>query len=145
MTVEEIQQVVADFAAAARRAKDAGLDGIEVAGANGMLPTQFLSSGINDRKDEYGGPLANRARFGLEVVRAIREAVGPDFCVGYKISVQERLDELLPWLPKGNTIEESLRMCRWLEEAGVDYLHISAGGGFPTRATRRASFLRRRS
>jgi 2,4-dienoyl-CoA reductase-like NADH-dependent reductase (Old Yellow Enzyme family) len=129
--VQEIQEVVEMFAAASRRAKEAGLDGIEVAGANGMLPTQFLSSGINDRDDEYGGPLENRARFGLEVVRAIREAVGPDFCVGYKISIQERLNELLPWLPKGNTVEESIQMCKWLEEAGVDYLHISAGGGFP--------------
>jgi 2,4-dienoyl-CoA reductase (NADPH2) len=131
MTVEEIQDVVGMFAAAARRAQEAGLDGVEVAGANGMLPTQFLSSGINDRTDAYGGPLENRARFGLEVVRAIREAVGPDFCLGYKISIQERLNELMPWLPKGNTLEESLQMCRWLEEAGVDYLHVSAGGGFP--------------
>jgi 2,4-dienoyl-CoA reductase-like NADH-dependent reductase (Old Yellow Enzyme family) len=131
MTIAEIHEVVDMFAQAARRAKEAGLDGVEVAGANGMLPTQFLSSGINDRTDAYGGPLENRARFGLEVVRAIREAVGPDFCVGYKISIQERLNELLPWLPKGNTLEESLQMCRWLEEAGADYLHVSAGGGFP--------------
>ena len=75
-------------------------------------------------------------------MRAIREAVGPDFCVGYKISIQERLNELLPWLPKGNTIEESLQMCRWLEEAGVDYLHISApAAASRTRATRPASSL----
>jgi 2,4-dienoyl-CoA reductase-like NADH-dependent reductase (Old Yellow Enzyme family) len=131
MTAQEIADVVEMFAQAARRAKEAGLDGVEVAGANGMLPTQFLSSGINDRKDDYGGPLENRARFGLEVVRAIRDTVGPEFCVGFKISVQERLDELMPWLPKGNTLEESLQMCRWLDEAGVDYLHVSAGGGFP--------------
>lgn len=70
MTVAEIREVVEMFAAAARRTKEAGLDGVEVAGANGMLPTQFLSSGINDRKDSYGGSLENRARFGLEVVRA---------------------------------------------------------------------------
>ncbi len=131
MTVQEIAEVVEMFAQAARRAQEAGLDGVEVAGANGMLPTQFLSSAINDRKDVYGGPLENRARFGLEVVRAIRESVGPEFCVGYKISIQERLDELMPWLKRGNTLEESLQMCRWLEEAGADYLHVSAGGGFP--------------
>jgi 2,4-dienoyl-CoA reductase-like NADH-dependent reductase (Old Yellow Enzyme family) len=131
MTGGEIEEVVAMFAQAARRAQEAGLDGVEVAGANGMLPTQFLSSAINDRTDEYGGPLENRARFGLEVVRAIRDAVGKDFCVGYKISVQEKLNELLPWLPEGNTLEESLQTCRWLEEAGADYLHVSAGGGFP--------------
>jgi 2,4-dienoyl-CoA reductase (NADPH2) len=131
MTKAEIDEVVEMFAAASRRAKEAGLDGVEVAGANGMLPTQFLSSAINDREDEYGGSLENRARFGLDVVRAIRDAVGPDFCLGYKISIQERMNELLPWLPKGNTVEESIQMCKWLEEAGVDYLHISAGGGFP--------------
>ena len=55
------------YAAGAGRAREAGLDGVEVAGANGMMPTQFLSSAINDRKDEYGGSLENRARFGLEV------------------------------------------------------------------------------
>jgi 2,4-dienoyl-CoA reductase (NADPH2) len=131
MTLEQIRDVIRMFAAAARRAREAGLDGLEVAGANGMLPTQFLSSAINDRKDEYGGSLENRARFGLEVVRAIRAEVGDDFCLGYKISVEERLNELLPWLPRGNKVEESLQMCRWLQEAGVDYLHISAGGGFP--------------
>jgi 2,4-dienoyl-CoA reductase (NADPH2) len=131
MSVGEIAEVIECFAAAARRAQAAGLDGIEIAGANGMLPTQFLSSAINDRDDEYGGPLANRARFPLQVVGAIREAVGPDFCVGFKISIRERLNELLPWLPSGNTLEESLQVGKWLEEAGVDYLHVSAGGGFP--------------
>ena len=74
MTLQEIDEVVELFGQAARRAKEAGLDGVEVAGANGMLPTQFLSSAINDRDDAYGGALESRARFGLEVVRAIREA-----------------------------------------------------------------------
>ena len=131
MTVEQIREVVGMFAAGARRAREAGLDAVEVAGANGMMQTQFLSSAINDREDEYGGSLENRARFGLEVVRAMRAEVGPDFCIGYKISIEERLDELLPWHKRGNTVEESIQMCRWLEEAGVDYLHVSAGGGFP--------------
>ena len=131
MTIAEIGDVVRAFAAAARRAREAGLDGVEVAGANGMLPTQFLSSAINDRHDDYGGSLENRARFAIEIVRAIRAEVGDGFCLGFKLSVRERLNELLPWLPSGNTLTESLRVCRWLEEAGVDYLHISVGGGFP--------------
>ena len=131
MTVEQIAAVVQTFAAAARRAREAGLDGVELAGANGMLFTQFLSSAINDRDDEYGGSLENRARFALEVVRAIRAEVGPDFCLGFKISVREHLNELLPWLRNGNTQDESVQVCRWLEQAGVDYLHISVGGGFP--------------
>jgi 2,4-dienoyl-CoA reductase-like NADH-dependent reductase (Old Yellow Enzyme family) len=131
LTTEGVREVVRMFADGARRAKEAGADGIELAGANGVLFTQFLSSAINDRNDEYGGSLENRARFSLEVVRAIREQVGPDYCLGFKISIEEVLNELLPWLKRGNTVEESLQVCRWLEEAGVDYLHVSSGGGFP--------------
>ena len=69
MTVPEIHEVVEQFAQGARRAREAGLDGVELHGANGYLITQFLSSGINDRTDDYGGPVENRARFALEVVR----------------------------------------------------------------------------
>src|SRR5690606_18973972 len=72
MTREQIKQVVQEFADGARRARMAGLDGVELHGANGYLITQFLSSGINDRKDEYGGSLENRARFVREIVAAIR-------------------------------------------------------------------------
>ena len=79
MTTAQIKDTAAAFAEGARRAREAGLDGVELHGANGYLITQFLSSAINDRKDEYGGPLENRARFVLEVVRAIRAKVGHDF------------------------------------------------------------------
>jgi 2,4-dienoyl-CoA reductase-like NADH-dependent reductase (Old Yellow Enzyme family) len=131
LTREQIGEVVEGFAQAARRTREAGLDGVELAGANGMLFTQFLSPSINDRKDEYGGPLENRARFALDVVRAIRREVGHDFCLGFKISVEEAPRELLPWLRRGNSVEDVLTVCRWLEEAGVDFLHVSAGTGFP--------------
>ena len=73
MTTEQIRETVEAFAQGARRAREAGLDGVELHGANGYLITQFLSSAINDRKDEYGGALENRARFVLEIVRAIRK------------------------------------------------------------------------
>ena len=131
MSVDEIGAVVESFAQAARRAREAELDGVELAGANGMLFTQFLSPAINTREDEYGGPLEQRARFSLEVVRAIRREVGRDFCLGFKISVEEATRELLPWLARGNSVDDVLRVCGWLEEAGVDYLHVSAGTGFP--------------
>ena len=131
MTTAEIREVIDQFAQAARRAREAGLDGVELAGANGVLFTQFLSSAINDRKDEWGGPLENRARFALEVVRAVKREVGDDFCLGFKISLREHLNEIFPWLPKGNAIEESLRVCRWLEDEGVHYFHVSAGAEFP--------------
>ena len=131
MSAVQIADVVRRFADGARRAREAGADGVEVTGANGVLFTQFLSSAVNDRSDEYGGPLENRARFVLEVVRGIRSEVGPDFCLGFKLSVREALGELLPWFRDGNTVEESVRVCTWLEEAGVDYIHVSAGGAFP--------------
>ncbi len=131
LTTAGIEELVAAFAAAARRAREAGADGVELAGANGVLFTQFLSSGINDRDDEYGGSLENRARFALDVVRAVRAEVGDDFFLGFKISVREHLDEILPWLSGGNSLEESLQVCRWLEQAGVDCIHVSTGGEFP--------------
>ena len=130
-TPEEIGDIVGWFAQASRRVREAGLDGIELAGANGMLFTQFFSPAINTRQDDYGGSLEKRARFALEVVRAIRAEVGDDFCLGFKISVDEAPRELLPWLRRGNSVDDVVRVCSWLEEAGVDYFHVSAGTGFP--------------
>lgn len=114
-----------------RCARAAGLDGVELHGANGYLITQFLSSAINDRQDEYGGSLRNRARFLLEVVAAIRKAVGRDFHLQLKISATEYNDAMLPFEPAGNTVEDSVQVARWLEEAGVDALHVSSGSSFP--------------
>jgi 2,4-dienoyl-CoA reductase (NADPH2) len=131
MTLRQIEETVDAFAQGARRAREAGLDGVEVAGGNGVLVTQFLSSAINDRDDRYGGSLENRARFALEVVRAIRAQVGDDFYVGFKISVDECMNELFPWLQRGNTPAESVQICKWLEEAGVDAIHVTAGAAFP--------------
>jgi 2,4-dienoyl-CoA reductase-like NADH-dependent reductase (Old Yellow Enzyme family) len=131
LTIPQIHEIVADFAAGARRAREAGADGVELAGANGVLFTQFLSSEINDRDDQYGGSLENRARFALDVVRAVRNEVGEDFFLGFKISVREYLDEILPWLGAGNSVEESVQICRWLEDNGVDCIHVSSGGEFP--------------
>ncbi len=132
-TIPQIKEIVGYFAEGARRAREAGLDGVELHGANGYLFTQFLSSAINDRKDEYGGSLENRARFALEVVRAIRAKVGKDFHVQFKISAQE-FDDALAFLghgPSGNTLEESVQVCKWLVEAGADALHVSTGSFFP--------------
>ncbi len=79
MSKAEIDHTIAAFARGAWRAREAGLDGVELHSANGYLFSQFLSSGINDRTDEYGGSLENRARFLLNVIEAIRNAVGRDF------------------------------------------------------------------
>jgi 2,4-dienoyl-CoA reductase-like NADH-dependent reductase (Old Yellow Enzyme family) len=133
MTIADIRTAVDAFAEGARRAREAGLDGVELHGANGYLITQFLSSAINDRKDDYGGPLENRARFVLDVVRAIRKKVGNDFHLQMKISVQEHCDAVAFFNigPSGNTAAESAQVCKWLVEAGVDAIHASTGGFFP--------------
>jgi 2,4-dienoyl-CoA reductase (NADPH2) len=130
-TKSDLEAITRSFAAGARRAREAGLDGVELHGANGYLFTQFLSSAINDREDEYGGPLENRARLLLETLRAVRAEVGDDFHVQVKISTTEHANAFLPWLPRGNTIEDSVQVCRWLEEAGADAIHVSSGSTFP--------------
>ena len=85
MTVEEIRQTIANYGTAASNAMRAGFDGVELHAANGYLPQQFLSDSANQRTDEYGGSIANKARFTLEAMRAIIDAVGGDR-VGIKIS-----------------------------------------------------------
>ncbi|MDT7604264.1 MAG: hypothetical protein QOF61_2261 [Acidobacteriota bacterium] len=131
MTLEEINQTVNDFAEGARRAREAGLDGVELHGANGYLITQFLSSGINDRKDEYGGSLEKRARFVREIVRAIRKKVGSDFHLGMKISATDYNSAINPLEKKGNVLADSVQVCKWLIEDGVDHIHVSTGSMFP--------------
>jgi 2,4-dienoyl-CoA reductase (NADPH2) len=131
MTLPQIRETIQAFVDGARRAREAGLDGVELHAANGYLITQFLSSAINDRIDEYGGRLENRARFVLEIVRAIRAAVGSDFHLQAKISATEMANAMVPGEPRGNTIHDSVRVCKWLEEAGVDAIHVSSGAFFP--------------
>ena len=130
MTRAEIKETVAAFADGAWRAREAGLDGVELHGANGYLITQFLSSGINDRRDEYGGSLENRARFVLEIVDAIRAKVGRDFHLQMKISAID-YNNVIPWEGRGNTLADSIQVCKWLEARGVDALHVSVGSLFP--------------
>ena len=89
-----------------------------------------MSSGINDRTDHYGGSLRNRARFLLEVIRAIRTEVGPNFHVQVKISAVD-YNNVLPWEGKGNGLAESIQILQWCEAAGVDAIHVSSGSLFP--------------
>jgi len=131
MTRDEIKMVVQQFADGARRAREAGLDGVELHACNGYLINQFLSSGINNRKDEYGGSLENRTRFLLEIMKAVRAAVGDDFHFQVKISAVDHNNALAFWEKKGNTLEDSIQVCKWVEAAGADALHISYGSTFP--------------
>jgi len=119
---EELPSLVEAFGAAARRARLAGFDAVEIHGAHGFLLNQFLSPLTNRRQDGYGGSLENRARFPLEVVRAVRRAVGPDFPVLYRLGAADNV-------PGGLTLEESQVVAPWLVEAGVDVLDVSGGLG----------------
>ncbi|MCY1059388.1 NADH:flavin oxidoreductase [Nannocystis sp. SCPEA4] len=133
MTRADIHATVQQFAAGARRAREAGLDGVELHGANGYLITQFLSSGINDRRDEYGGDVAGRARFVLEIVRAIRATVGRDFHLQMKINAVDDNNWLYPLEGRGNLVEDTVEICKILEDGGdgVDAFHVSSGSTFP--------------
>ena len=120
LSVEEIKKIITEFGDCARRAEDAGFDGIEVHGAHGYLISQFMSSYTNKRTDEYGGSLQNRIRFAVEIVKDIRSKVSKDFIVGYRISADEHVTG-------GRNIGDTLTIVPFLEEAGIDYIHVSAG------------------
>lgn len=116
----EIEQIESAFAEAAERAQRAGFCGIEIHGANGYLLSQFLSPSTNHRRDRYGGSLENRARFSLATVGRIRARVGTDFLVGYRMNGCDYLDN-------GISLEDAVQFARMLEQAAVDYIHVSAG------------------
>lgn len=121
MTQGMIDEVVAGFAAAARRCRQGGLDGVEVHGAHGYLPGQFLSPLTNRRSDGYGGSLENRTRFLREVLAAIRAAVGAGFPVGVRLSGTEGV-------AGGIQPDEARRTAEILEAAGlVDFVNVSMG------------------
>jgi 2,4-dienoyl-CoA reductase (NADPH2) len=131
MTTAQIKEVVGWFGAGARRAREAGLDGVETHSANGYLINQFLSSGINDRRDRYGGSLANRTAFLLQIVEAIQREAGKDFHLQCKINGADHNNALYPWRKKGNTLEDAVKQCQMLECAGVHAIHVSSGSTFP--------------
>ncbi len=119
MTKARIDACVAAFAAAAQRAWHAGFDCVEIHAAHGYLISQFLTPFENRRSDEYGGSLENRARFGLEVLRAVKAAI-PGMAVIYRLSVEDYFPEGMPW-------HEGKQVAIWAAEAGADALHIAAG------------------
>lgn len=120
LSIEEIEQIIGQFGKAARRAKEAGFDGVEIHGGHGYLISEFMSAYSNRRHDAYGGDLFARMKFPLEVVKSIRREVGGDFPIGFRYSGNE-------FVPDGRTIEESKKIARILEAAGVDYLHVTGG------------------
>ncbi|MBI2831248.1 MAG: FAD-dependent oxidoreductase [Chloroflexi bacterium] len=121
LTIPEIEDIIEQFAKGAERVKKAGFDGVEVHAAHGYLLNSFISRVLNKRQDKYGcQTLENRARFAVEVLRAIRERVGPDFPVGIRINGAEY------GLPECTTSEETAQIAPMLEAATADYIHVSA-------------------
>src|SRR3569833_1219706 len=88
ISTEEVERIRDSFIAAARRAQIAGFNGVSVHGAFGWILSEFLSPHLNDRTDKYGGSLENRARFNIEVIEGIRKACGPDFQIGWRLSIE---------------------------------------------------------
>ena len=119
---EEIFEVIESYVKAAQNAKAAGFDGVELHGANGYLPDQFLTSYTNQRTDEFGGSLTNRLRFHILILEALRKAL-PDFTIGVRIS-QTKVNDLEYQWPGGD--EDAKVIFPALEKAGADYIHVAA-------------------
>ncbi len=120
MTIDEIHAEQDEFANSCIFAMIAQFDGIELHAPHGYLEHQFLSPRTNKRTDMYGGSLENRMRFLVEVYLKVREAVGPDYLVGMRLSADEHM-------PDGFTHEEALEVARVMTQLGVDYVHLSDG------------------
>ncbi|MBB4640648.1 oxidoreductase [Rhizorhapis suberifaciens] len=120
MTKDMIDEIVGAYADCARRMEQYGLDGVDIHGAHGYLPAQFFSPNSNKREDEYGGSFENRARFIMELMRAIRNAVSRDFVVGIRVGTD--------LIENGLSIEDYLKLTHMLEaEALIDYVNLSVG------------------
>lgn len=134
LTPEQIAEIVVAFGAAARRGKEAGFDAVQIHAAHGYLVNQFLSPHTNRREDAYGGELANRARFGLEVYDAVRAAVGASYPVFIKLNSEDCVED-------GLELADAVEVARLLSERGIDAIEVSggvpaAGKLSPSRATR---------
>jgi 2,4-dienoyl-CoA reductase-like NADH-dependent reductase (Old Yellow Enzyme family)/thioredoxin reductase len=120
LTKDEITRLIEQYGQAARRAREAGFNGIELHGTHGYLINQFFSVYSNRRTDEYGGSLENRLRFPLEVYRRARELTGDDFIICYRFNARE-------YAPIETPLDDVIALCERLQEEGVDLLHMSVG------------------
>lgn len=120
LTIEEIKMLIEKFGQTARRAKEAGFDGVEIHGSHGYLIDEFFSVYSNRRIDEYGGSIENRMRFPLEIVHRVRELTGNDFLLSYRFNARDSA-------PVETPLSDVIQLCQRLEKAGIDLLHLSAG------------------
>ncbi|WP_318211525.1 NADPH-dependent 2,4-dienoyl-CoA reductase [Streptomyces sp. SJL17-1] len=131
LTDAEVEQTVEDYARCAELAKEAGYDGVEVMGSEGYLINEFIAAATNQRTDRWGGSYENRVHFPLEIVRRIRERVGEDFILVYRLS-------MLDLVPGGSTLEEVVRLAKEIEAAGATIINTGIGwheARIPTIAT----------
>jgi 2,4-dienoyl-CoA reductase-like NADH-dependent reductase (Old Yellow Enzyme family) len=117
---EDVKSIISAFTQAADLAKQAGFDAVQIHAAHGFLLSQFLSPAFNKRTDEYGGELANRARLLLEIVRSMRETVGPRYPILIKINSEDFLED-------GLSRTEAVEVSGWLEQASIDAIEFSGG------------------
>jgi len=120
LEVSEIRALIADFVAAAVRAKQAGFDGVQLHAAHGYLVSSFLSPHTNRRTDEWGGPVKNRARVLLEILRGVKAACGREFPVLVKLNSTD-------FLEGGLGVDDAVRVARMLDQAGIDAIEVSGG------------------
>lgn len=120
MTEEDIQDVIKRFARSAALVKRAGFTGVQIHCAHGYLFSQFLSPKVNQRKDQWGGSLENRARIIRHTIKAVREVVGNDFPIGVKLNSAD-------FQKGGFSLDECVQVAQWLGEDGIDLLEISGG------------------
>ncbi|MBJ8746566.1 NADPH-dependent 2,4-dienoyl-CoA reductase [Citrobacter farmeri] len=128
---EEILQLIEDFARCAQLAREAGYDGVEIMGSEGYLINEFLALRTNQRDDDWGGDYANRMRFAVEVVRAVRQRVGNDFIIIYRLS-------MLDLVENGGTFAETVQLAQAIEAAGATLINTGIGwheARIPTIAT----------
>lgn len=121
MTKDDIREVVGAFGHAARRVREAGFDAVQLHCAHGYLLSAFISPHSNNRTDEYGGTVENRARIVIEVYRSVRRMVGSKYPVLVKMNAEDLLED-------GLTLDQSVRTARMLAVRGIDAIEISAGG-----------------
>ncbi|WP_415911589.1 FAD-dependent oxidoreductase [Neptuniibacter sp. QD37_11] len=138
LSESDIENQIQDFVRCASLAKEAGYDGVEIMGSEGYLLNQFIASRTNKRDDEWGGEYEQRIRFPLEVVRRVREAVGTDFIIIYRLSMLDLVED-------GSSYEEIIALGKAIEEAGATIINTGIGwheARIPTIATKvpRAAF-----
>ncbi|HRD96866.1 MAG TPA: NADPH-dependent 2,4-dienoyl-CoA reductase, partial [Rubrivivax sp.] len=120
LSADEVQQTIADYARCAALARLAGYDGVEIMGSEGYLINEFVAACTNHRADEWGGCYANRIRFPVEIVRRVRERVGPDFIVIYRLS-------MLDLVEGGSTLDEVIQLAQAIEHAGATIINSGIG------------------